>query len=107
MTDQLYHSGPDGVGVQDFVEDAEWICISPGNESLGSISITACYTSLVSSILPINASRRIGQYVEPSLKWNAFTGAYDAAAVRNQLGTVANTSIYPDRGTFALEATSW
>lgn len=87
-------------------EDGEWVLIN--TSPAFSISLTACYSSLLSQNRPINASRSIRQYVEPTLRWNPSAMTYDTMAVRHHLGATRDNSNNDNRTVFALEArSSW
>ncbi|KAE9370144.1 hypothetical protein N431DRAFT_31082 [Stipitochalara longipes BDJ] len=101
---------PVAIGVQDVQDDGEWVQISTTNSTL-SLSMTACYSSVVSKALPIKAWRKSQNITEPAAVWRAESMTYDTRDVRHQLGISGPKEPaipFDDRGVFAfINESSW
>ncbi|CZR60978.1 uncharacterized protein PAC_10874 [Phialocephala subalpina] len=70
-----------------------------------SLAVIVCYSSVSSKIVPVEASRDIGTYAEPSITWNNSELAYDTHDARQQLqvyGSNSAPSTMNDRGMFGM-----
>jgi hypothetical protein len=67
---------PVPINVTDVQNDREWVKVSTTNDTL-PLSITACYSSVVSKALPIKAWRKSQRYTEPAAVWRSDTRTYD------------------------------
>ena len=101
---------PFTIGVQDVQDDGEWVHISTTNSTL-SLSMTACYSSVVSKALPISAWRPSQNNTEPAAVWQADAMTYDTRDILRQLGISAPKQPpvpYDSRGIFTFKnESSW